>query len=509
MDVALDPGADSDVALPGSPGDYAVQIEARAPVVAGLESQGRDGDSGVPALLPDLGWTWVFADGAADGATPSELRVLNPNDNPAHVELGLPDGAGGQSSRDVVAPPYSLALVPFEGDTGGGRGAAELRSDVPIAVERVDRSPGTDAPTAIVAGTSPDAIHFQGRNVLGDRFLLLNMPASLFRERRSEIQEDIYYARWMNASAIRVFTTDPITYKPWSGRDVGARIVEIAPDLRQSQMKLIVSLVSNYQPVPGETSHNFGITDGFYQLQPAFYSADWRGAYLGFARDLIATVRDGGALDVIAAWEVGNELHTPSDPPQILDFLRQASAEIRALDPDTPTLSGTMGANHLDPWKPSSAVARALYCELPFDMYTLHTYDWIDRTNGGDMPIDWDLDNIVSRPCPSGRRLDVLVEELGTTKALPGRYDAADEQGRVAQELHQLRFVLGYPIVRGVGAWSAESPVIQDNTYFDDGRGLTSYGPERRGSGSCYPSGSGSTPRCLVEIALRNLPTPP
>ena len=58
----------------------------------------------------------------------------------------------------------------------------------------------------------------------------------------------------------------------------------------------------------------------------------------------------------------------------------------------------------------------------PIDAYTLHTYDFIGRNQPSDMPIDWDLDNITSHPCPDGRRLPVIVEELGTSRALPGVY---------------------------------------------------------------------------------------
>ena len=45
---------------------------------------------------------------------------------------------------------------------------------------------------------------------------------------------------------------------------------------------------------------------------------------------------------------------------------------------------------------------------------------------------------------------------------------------------------------------------------FDNRRGLTSYGPNRDGSGSCYPpAGQEPGARCRIEAVLRNLPAMP
>ena len=61
--------------------------------------------------------------------------------------------------------------------------------------------------------------------------------------------------------------------------------------------------------------------------------------------------------------------------------------EIKRLDPATPILPGTMGANHLQPWRVRSPVARWLDCDAPVDGYTLHAYDWVSKDRQGDMPI--------------------------------------------------------------------------------------------------------------------------
>jgi hypothetical protein len=188
-------------------------------------------------------------------------------------------------------------------------------------------------------------------------------------------------------------------------------------------------------------------------------------------------------------------------------FLTAAVDQVRAVDPSTPILPGTMGANHVDPGNPRSPIARWLYCDAPFDAYTLHAYDWVSRQRPGDMPIDWDLDNITSAPCANGRNLPVIVEELGTSRSLPGVYTADDERGRLQQELRQIQFVRHFPQVVGFGVWNGESPRLDDLTFLDSRRGLTSYGSNAHGGGSCYDPLPDPTPgvRCQFEQALRGL----
>ena len=127
------------------------------------------------------------------------------------------------------------------------------------------------------------------------------------------------------------------------------------------------------------------------------------------------------------------------------------------------------------------------------------------------MPIDWDLNYVVNQPCANGRRLPVVVEELGTSRELPGVYGPDDEQARLQQEIRQIRMVLGYDQVVGIGSWSSESP-LTPNRRHDNRRGLTSYGPGRAGNGSCYPpvaSSESAGARCQLETILRSLPARP
>ena len=368
------------------------------------------------------------------------------------------------------------------------------------------------SPIALADGTSETASsspsiqsRIPGADPLNGGFLLVNMHGMLFHPDLDDIDEDLAYARWLGGGIIRVFATDSSGLHPWDGTQVGTRIAEIAPMLRAAHLRLIVAFVNNHQPVPDELNESVGWMDNYIQLLLPFYTSNWRGAYLQFVHDLVSVVEQNEAEDVIFAWELGNELHTPVEPAALTTFVTDAAAEVRALDPVTPILPGTMGANHVEPGNPYSSIARWLYCDAPVDAYTLHAYDWVSRQQPGDMPIDWDLENIVAQPCPNGRSLPVIVEELGTSRALAGMYTAEDEVRRIEQERRQIEFVRHFPQVLGFGVWNGESPRLLDRTFVDTRRGLTSYGTRAQGGGSCYDPTPDRAPgvRCKLEELLR------
>jgi hypothetical protein len=379
-------------------------------------------------------------------------------------------------------------------DTGSDSDAAATPTPTPTPTPAATPLP---VPPPRLSATDP----------LNGGYLLVNNHGMLFHERNSDVQEDVSYARWLGAGVIRVFGTDNNGFRQWDGARVGGRIADIAPILRAARVKLIVAFVNNHRAVPGELADASGWLDNYSQLLLPFYTTDWHGAYLQFVRDLIGTVRTRGALDVVLAWELGNELHTPQNPKVVVPFITDALKEVRALDPVTPILPGTMGANHLEPGNHTSPIARWLYCEAPIDAYTLHAYDWLSRDRPGDMPIDWDLDKITSEPCPSGRQLPIIVEELGTSRELPGYWSFNDEQRRLDQEKKQIQFVRGFPRVVGFGVWNGESPRLVDHLFFDYRRGLTSYGAQAQGGGSCYDPRPDPAPgvRCQYETLLRSM----
>jgi hypothetical protein len=371
----------------------------------------------------------------------------------------------------------------------------------PMALADPAPAPGTASTTNAPVAES----HVSTADPLNGGFLLLNMHGMLFHPATSDIVEDLSYARWLGGGIIRAFATDSSGIHKWDGTRVGSRIAEIAPLLRANHQRLIVAFVNNHQAVPGESLDSVGWMDNYVQLLLPFYTTTWRAAYYQFVHDLVTTVQANNDLDVIYAWELGNELHTPRQPEALIPFVSQDAAYVRQLDPNTPIFPGTMGANHVEPGQPNSAIARWLYCQAPVDAYTLHAYDWVSRQRPGDMPIDWDLDNIVSQPCDNGRKLPVIVEELGTSRALAGLYTADDEASRLQQEQRQIAFVRGSPQVVGFGVWNAESPRLADRTFVDTRRGLTSYGSQSQGGGSCYDARPDPGPgaRCQLEQILR------
>ncbi|HEX2988482.1 MAG TPA: hypothetical protein VHS06_09965 [Chloroflexota bacterium] len=408
--------------------------------------------------------------------------------------------------RNLATIVVALAIASFVGVLAPAPSmvADDGQVEKSVAVARTAPGPESEQDGAMCPSPSVPRI-----SSINGRFLLLNMHGALFHSDIRDLEEDITYARWMNAGAIRVFATDNNTFKNWSGRQVGNRIADAAPTLRANNVKLLVALVNNHKPVPGEAANSFGWMDDFDQLLLPFYTDNWRRDYLPFVRELISTVIARGARDVIFAWEPGNELHTTRNPQAILPFFNQVIEEIKKVDPETPILPGTMGVEHLNPGNPLSPLGPWMYCHAPVDGYTLHVYDWLSPQRQGDSTVANDLNIVLSQPCWNGRRLPVIVEELGTSRTMPGVYSTEEEEKRLQQELNQLRYLLSHPDVKviGVGPWNAESPKVKEKLFYDDRRGFTSYGPSRDGSGSCYTGESGV--RCRLEQLYRNLPALP
>ena len=407
-------------------------------------------------------------------------------------------------------PSESLTVMPESGCTSrwAATRAGVLLATLVLAVFCLLPSASAEGMPSDSPPAAPVRSLLSAADPLNGGFLLVNMHGMLFHPAPSDLEEDVAYARWLGSGIIRVFATDNNGLLDWDGERVGNRIADVAPSLRAAQVRLIVALVNNHRQVPDDLASNAGWLDDYWQLLLPFYTSNWRGAYLTFVRELITTVQARGAQDIIFAWELGNELHTPAEPAALMTFVVEATAEVRALDASTPILPGTMGANHVEPGNRQSSIARWLYCDAPIDAYTLHAYDFVSRDRPGDMPIDWDLDNITAEPCPDGRSLPVIVEELGTSRALPGVYTADDELDRLQQEMQQIEFVRHFRQVIGFGVWNGESPRVVDQTFADTRRGLSAYGSRAMGGGSCYDPTPDPAPgvRCLFERVLRGVP---
>ncbi len=330
--------------------------------------------------------------------------------------------------------------------------------------------------------------------------------------------EQLAYYAIMKANVIRAMATDAnhlIGGRQLSGAEVGARIALIAPALRMAGLKLMVAFTNNHCPVPGDDKYAGSrpqVGDpsrSYYEILEPWFEGGFRENYLPFVKGLITTVRRLGAEDVIFAWEPGNELHTPSNPQKLLTFYQEVTSFIKDLDPDTPIASGTMGINHIDPGRPDSSIVRQIYELKGFDIITLHTYDFIlerdmwtgkcDRpVSSGDMPIDWDFQMLqeldLSKP--------VVMEEIGTTRTLPPRWQNPEQVERLVYEAR----LIDYTLTNGAVGWGPWSLTTQGDHIGDGQRGPCSYPGT-----SLFETGGRPTdsPRSRIEECYRNLPRPP
>src|SRR5258707_11146933 len=86
---------------------------------------------------------------------------------------------------------------------------------------------------ASLLGSVPGTAAAQQANVrvLGEHRLIANMHGLLFHEDTHDLQEDVTYAQWLGAGAIRAFATDNNSLRPWDGTKVGSQVVRLAPML--------------------------------------------------------------------------------------------------------------------------------------------------------------------------------------------------------------------------------------------------------------------------------------
>jgi endo-1,4-beta-mannosidase len=327
-------------------------------------------------------------------------------------------------------------------------------------------------------------------------------------------RDQLIYYQIMGVKVIRAFATDAnkLTCPSCSGAEVGSRIAQTAPALRETGIKLLIPLTNNHCPVPGDGKYagvqpQIGDPNRvYYEIMEPWFDGGFRENYFPFVMDLINTLKQKKALDVVFAWEPGNELHTPYHPEKLLAFYEETIAFIKDLDQETPIASGTMGVNHLAPFSPFCQTCQEIYTLEGFDFLTLHTYDlileWSDQTNNfdrvinnGDMPIQWDFE-LIRR---LGLEKPIIIEEIGTSRSLPPFWNEGDELKKLVSETRMIDFALR----NGAVGWGPWSLTTQGERIGDGYRGPNSY------PGTSLFQSEGiltDSPRARIEEAYRSLP---
>jgi hypothetical protein len=143
--VPVDADLPSQVSLPGlEPGQYTVEVEADAPVVAALRQQdgfGRDADFAWVTPAPELDGDVVFA--VPSGPT-ARLQLTNASDQDATVTLE--PLAGGQPEEIVVAAGETVGVDVDSRET------YRMRTDGPVHAAVTLTAPGAIAVLPVQAG---------------------------------------------------------------------------------------------------------------------------------------------------------------------------------------------------------------------------------------------------------------------------------------------------------------------------------------------------------------------
>lgn len=181
-----------------------------------------------------------------------------------------------------------------------------------------------------------------------------------------------------------------------------ARLTVLLDQCEARGLRVIVALTDFYAAsgfrVPGDDAFYTDNGSGFVVLNDAWFAGGFRTNYLPWVRAAVTALRDHSA---VFAWEIGNELTDfggASD--NIVPFVAEVAAEIRALDPDTMIAFGGLGMNHFA-YGPANAQFIAIYTDPNIDFVTIHTY------NGAADNATYEVAWAVEKP--------ILVEETGNT----------------------------------------------------------------------------------------------
>ncbi len=151
--------------------------------------------------------------------------------------------------------------------------------------------------------------------------------------------------------------------------DVAAERLATLLDAAQARgLHVIVVLTDEYATgfSPQGDDRSYGVDDnGYDTLTPSWYASGWKDSYRPWV-DTVVTRNAGNP--VLLGWEPGNETKQPSDPNTWLYWLTQVSEQIRADDPGTPIIAGTIDIA-------STAIPDPAELVGVVDVLTVHLYD--------------------------------------------------------------------------------------------------------------------------------------
>jgi len=157
-------------------------VRATQPIVAERatflnNNQAGHGSAGAPALAS----TWYFAEGNSEGSYDTTLVILNPGAAPANLVVTFyPEGKPVVQKTSAV-PAGSRVEWSYRTEVPGSRPAAIVRSDQPIAVERVTRFNNGRGANATLGMTAPQHELYFAEGATAspyNEFLILFNPGS-------------------------------------------------------------------------------------------------------------------------------------------------------------------------------------------------------------------------------------------------------------------------------------------------------------------------------------------
>ncbi|MSQ04344.1 MAG: hypothetical protein EXR71_21100 [Myxococcales bacterium] len=174
--------------------------------------------------------------------------------------------------------------------------------------------------------------------------------------------------------------------------DVAAdRLATLLDACQARGLHVIVALTDEYATgfsPEGDDGAYYVDGNGYTVLSPSWYASGWHDHYGGWVDTVVG--RNAGH-PALLGWEPGNETKQPDDPEAWLTWLGDVSAKIRAADPVTPIVAGTIDIA-------STAIPDPAALADIVDILTVHLYDGAESD---------DLATAESLGMP------ILVEEIG------------------------------------------------------------------------------------------------